>query len=48
MISIPNYEIIKVIGHGSFGIIVLLFNFQGYVFEAYDHTCNKKVALKRI
>lgn len=38
MTSLPNYEIIKVIGSGCFG----------YVFEAYDKTNKKKVALKRI
>ena len=35
---IPNYEITKVIGSGSFG----------YVFEAWDHMNQRKVALKRI
>lgn len=34
----PNYEITKVLGSGAFG----------FVFEAYDHTNQKKVALKRI
>ena len=38
MVTLPNYEIIKVIGSGSFG----------YVFEAFDHANNRKVALKRI
>jgi len=37
-VTLPNYEIVKVIGSGSFG----------YVFEAFDHTANRKVALKRI
>lgn len=34
----PNYEIIKVLGSGAFG----------FVFEAYDNTNQRKVALKRI
>ena len=34
----PNYEIIKVLGSGAFG----------FVFEAYDHNNQRKVALKRI
>jgi len=38
MVTLPNYEIKKVIGSGSFG----------YVFEAFDHTNQRKVALKRI
>jgi len=38
LVTLPNYEIVKVLGSGSFG----------YVFEAYDHTHNKRVALKRI
>lgn len=38
MVSLPNYEITKLIGSGSFG----------YVFEAIDKNKNKKVALKRI
>jgi len=38
LVTLPNYEIIKVVGSGSFG----------YVFEAWDHTNNKRVALKRI
>lgn len=35
---LPNYKIIRTIGHGSFG----------YVFEAWSPTDNKKVAIKRI
>lgn len=38
LVTLPNYEIIKVVGSGSFG----------YVFEAWDHTNNRKVALKRV
>ena len=38
MVTLPNYEIKKVLGSGSFG----------YVFEAFDHTNNQLVALKRI
>ena len=38
MVDLPNYEIRKVIGSGSFG----------YVFKAYDHKNNRDVALKRI
>ena len=38
MVTQPNYEIRRVLGSGSFG----------YVFEAYDHTNNQLVALKRI
>ena len=38
MVDLPNYEIKKVIGSGSFG----------YVFKAYDHKNNRDVALKRI
>ena len=34
----PNYEITKVLGSGAFG----------FVFEAFDHTNHRKVALKRI
>ena len=36
--SLPNYEITKVLGSGSFG----------YVFEAIDKTHKRKVAWKRI
>lgn len=35
---LPNIEIIKVIGSGSFG----------YVFEGYDNDRKQKVALKRV
>lgn len=35
---IPQYEVNKVIGNGTFG----------YVFEATDSTTKNKVALKRI
>lgn len=38
MVDLPNYEIEKVIGSGSFG----------YVFKAYDHNNKRHVALKRI
>ncbi|KAL4427508.1 hypothetical protein ABPG74_015211 [Tetrahymena malaccensis] len=38
MIPLPNYEIKRVIGSGSFG----------YVFEAYDNNNQRTVALKRI
>lgn len=38
MIALPNYEIIRVVGSGSFG----------YVFEAFDKNLNRRVALKRI
>ena len=34
----PNYEIVKVLGSGAFG----------FVFEAFDHTNQRQVALKRI
>lgn len=34
----PNYEITKVLGSGAFG----------FVFEAFDHNNQRKVALKRI
>ena len=34
----PNYEIVKVLGSGAFG----------FVFEAFDHTNQRRVALKRI
>lgn len=37
-VTLPNYEITKVLGSGSFG----------YVFEAIDATNNRKVAWKRI
>ena len=51
MVSLPNYEIKRVIGSGSFGIFfsfLFYFLLLGYVFEAYDHTNERKVALKRI
>ncbi|CAK73445.1 unnamed protein product (macronuclear) [Paramecium tetraurelia] len=35
---LPNYQFQRIIGHGTFG----------YVFEAYDRTNDKKVAIKRI
>ena len=38
MITLPNYELVRVIGSGSFG----------YVFEGLDRTNNKKVAIKRV
>ena len=44
--KLPNYEITRVIGSGSFGKIIL--RGSGYVFEAIDRSTNKKVALKRI
>lgn len=34
--KLPNIDIIKVAGSGSFGIFND-FNKKGYVFEAYDH-----------
>jgi glycogen synthase kinase 3 beta len=52
MTSLPNYEIKRVIGSGAFGSNFCSFYFTliflGYVFEAYDHTNKRKVALKRI
>ena len=54
MIALPNYEIKRVIGSGSFGKfkksldkITQIF-LLGYVFEAYDNTNQRTVALKRI
>jgi serine/threonine protein kinase len=48
LVTLPNYEIIRVIGSGSFGTSSLKSSSLGYVFEAYDHTHSRKVALKRI
>ena len=47
MVTLPNYEIKRVLGSGSFGKLYLIKN-SGYVFEAFDHTNNRVVALKRI
>lgn len=44
MSPVPNLELSKVLGSGSFGN---LFSLLGYVFEAYDHDWSCKVALKR-
>lgn len=38
MTTLPQYKIVRTIGHGTFG----------YVFEAFDKTRKTKVALKRI
>jgi serine/threonine protein kinase len=38
MITLPNYELVKVVGSGSFG----------YVFEGLDRTHNRRVAIKRV
>lgn len=53
MTSLPNYEIKRVIGSGAFGSLYAKIRYHpvitpGYVFEAYDHTNKRKVALKRI
>lgn len=45
MVTLPDYEIKKVLGSGSFGNWMAD---QGYVFEAYDHKNKRRVALKRI
>lgn len=47
MVSLPNYEIRKVLGSGAFGKFFRS-NFLGYVFEAFDVNNKRKVALKRI
>lgn len=51
-VALPNYEIIRVVGSGSFGrkiiLLTLLFLYQGYVFEAWDPTNKRRVALKRV
>lgn len=48
MVTLPNYKITRNIGSGSFGILVPLNQTLGYVFEAYDNTTNRRVAIKRI
>lgn len=54
LISLPNYEIIRVVGSGSFGTFCFVYfsncfsQTKGYVFEAWDPTNKKKVALKRV
>ena len=53
-VALPNYEIIRVVGSGSFGSSLIIFTFSllylisGYVFEAWDPTNKKRVALKRV
>jgi serine/threonine protein kinase len=43
---IPNYEILRVMGHGVFGTVHI--RKVGYVFEAWDPTYNRLVAMKRV
>lgn len=42
--TLPDYELKRILGSGSFGTL----QSPGYVFEAFDHHTNRRVALKRI